>query len=172
MKAQKPGRVAGTGLLDMGGRSVAQQVGDISDLIGLRLAFVEVEFAIVTAVRVVAREGAHDAEELVVAAPQRAEAGQVAEVPFADKRRPVAGATQLFGQGRIIGRHAHPVPRPLLRQKRLHQAKRKTVLVATGHDGNARIGAERRVGVGLREPNALRCQAIQRRSDVIGLTAA
>jgi hypothetical protein len=45
-------------------------------------------------------------------------------------------------------------------------------LVATSNDGNARIGAERRVGVGLRESNALRRKAIQGRSGVIGLTTA
>src|SRR6516162_5858285 len=47
-----------------------------------------------------------------------------------------------------------------------------TILVAAGNQGNPSIRAQRRIGISLREANALSGKPVKRRSLVIGLTGA
>src|SRR5215470_8719003 len=54
----------------------------------------------------------------------------------------------------------------------LDQPDRQSILVAPGDQCNPSIGAQRRIGVSLREANALSGKLVERRSSVIGLTGA
>ena len=54
----------------------------------------------------------------------------------------------------------------------LDQPDRKPILVTTGDQCNPSIRAQRRIGVSLREANALSGKPVKRRSSVMGLTGA
>ena len=122
--------------------------------------------------RVVAGEPAHDAEEFVIAALQRAVARQISEMPFADQRGAIAGAAQQGGQGRKARRHAHFRRLAVAPAQRLDQPDRQPILVAAGDQRDPRVGAQRRIGVGLRKADALGGEPVERRRAVIGLPGA
>jgi hypothetical protein len=74
-------------------RALAQHIGNVADALYWSLAFVKIKLTPIAAMDVVAGEPTHDAEELIVAAPQRAIAREVSQMPFADQRSTVADAT-------------------------------------------------------------------------------
>ncbi len=107
MQAQKIGLGPPRRRGDPGGRPFAQHIGDIAHPLDRGLSLVEVRLAAVTDMHVVAGEPAHHAEELVIAALQRAVARQIPEMPFADQRRAIAGVAQQRRQCGEPGRHPH-----------------------------------------------------------------
>src|SRR5258708_3367704 len=98
---------------------------------------------------VIVERAAAEAEEMLVSAFLRAEERQRAQVPFADQRRAVTGLAQQRRQRRMLRRQTDPLFGA--RRDRLLQAHRQPDLVATGDDRDARGGADRGVGVSLRE---------------------
>src|ERR1051325_11449177 len=88
-------------------RSLAQHVSDVAGPLRRGLAFIEVVFAAVADMGVVSREPTHHAEELLIAALQRAVSWQIAEMPFPDKGGAVSGAPEQRGQRWKAWRHAH-----------------------------------------------------------------
>src|SRR5438094_909174 len=83
-----------------------------------------------------------DAEETVVAALQRAEARQEAQVPFADEGSSISGFFKQRRQRRMAGRQADTFG--TLRIQRLFQTQREAILITAGNEG----GACRRAGRG------------------------
>jgi hypothetical protein len=73
-----------TGSSDVRARPLAQHVGYVADPLYWSFALVEVKLAAVAPVCVIAGESPHDAEEFIIAAAQRAVAGQIPQMPFAD----------------------------------------------------------------------------------------
>src|SRR5690349_10079464 len=111
---------------------LAEHLGDIALPLNWGLALVEVRRAAVTTVRVIAGIAAHDAEELVIPALQWTVAGQIAEMPFSDQRRPVAGIPQRAGQSGVIRRDAHLRRVAITPPQRFDKPDRQAVLVTPG----------------------------------------
>src|SRR3954449_12434049 len=86
-----------------------------------------------------------DAEEMVVAALERAEIRQKTEVPFSDQRRAIAGLLQQGRQGRMARRQADVLRST--RIDRLLQADRHAVLVSPGGKRCARGRTDRGIGI-------------------------
>jgi hypothetical protein len=122
--------------------------------------------------RVVTGEPAHDAEEFVIAALQRPVFRQKSEVPFPDERGAVAGRAQQRRQCRKAGRDPHLRLIAIDGAQRLDQAQLEAVLVAPGDQRDPRVGAERRIGVGLRETHPFSGEPVERRRPVTGLPGA
>ena len=93
---------------------------------------------------------AHRAEELLVAALERAEMRREAEVPLADERGGVARVAQERGQRRMSGRQVRECASQGARD-RLVCAAAQAVLPAPGREREARRRAHGRVGVAVGE---------------------
>ena len=122
--------------------------------------------------RVVTRKPAHDAEEFIVAALQRAVFRQKSEVPFPDQRGLIADRAQQRRQCRKAGWDPHLGLVAVGGAQRLDEAQLDAVLVAPGDQRDPRVGAERRIGVGLREAHPLVGEPVERRRPVTGLPGA
>ncbi len=96
--------------------------------------------------------------EIVVAALERAEIGQCAQMPFADQYGLIAGPLQDRRQGRMTRRKADLSWRT--GAQRLFQTDRQPVLVTPGDQRHARRGANRGIGIRLAEAHALGRNAI------------
>ena len=172
VQAEEIGAGRRGGSFDIGKGPLAQQVGDIACPLDRQFAFPKVGLAALALMRVVAREAAHDAEEFVVAALQRAVFRQKPEVPFADQCGAIAGRAQQRRQCREAGRDAHLRLVAVGAAQRLDEADLEAVLVAPGDQPDPRVGAERRVGVGLSEAHPLAGEPVERRCAVAGLPGA
>ncbi len=165
-----PGRAGGG--FHVSERPLAQQVGDIACPLDRQFAFVKVGFAALALMRVVTGEPAHDAEEFVIAALQRPVFRQKSEVPFPDQRGAIAGRAQQRRQCRKAGRDPHLGLVAVGGAQRLDEAELEAVLVAPGDQRDPRVGAERRIGVGLREAHPFAGEPVERRRPVTGLPGA
>src|SRR5205814_10503108 len=121
------------------------------------VAVPEIRLRIRAGMRVVVDGAAAEAEEMVVAALQRSELREVAEMPFADERRAVADLSQQRGQRRMF-RWKTDVGNA--GAKRLLEADTQPVLIAAGDQADARCRADRGIRVGLQESHAIRSKPI------------
>jgi len=105
-------------------------------------------------VREVIDRAAAEAIEIVVAALQRAEIGQCAQMPFAYQCGLIAGPVQDRRQGRMIRRQADLSRRTSA--QRFFQTDRQSVLITPGDQRHAGGGANRGIRVSLvkRMPSA------------------
>src|SRR5207244_8594047 len=91
---------------DHADRAIPEQRRQITRLPHGNIAVPEIRLLTARVVRVVIDGAASEAEEVVVAALQWTELRQVAEMPFPDERRPVAGFPQQRWQRRMLRRQA------------------------------------------------------------------
>ena len=96
--------------------------------------------------------------EIVVAALQRTEIGQPPQMPFADQRGLVTGLLQERRQGRMLRRQTDLARHT--RAQRLFEPDGQPVLVTPGNQRDAGGGADRGIGIGLREAHTLGGDAI------------
>ena len=129
---------------------VAEQVGHIAGLPDGDIAVPQVGFVAGVAVRVVVERTGAEAPEVLVAALQRSERRQHAQVPFADQRRGITGVAQQRRQGGMFGRQSDIG----LAGERFLEPQGQAVLVAAGDQREACRGTDCRVGVGLGEAHA------------------
>jgi hypothetical protein len=113
---------------------------------------------------------AQDSEEAVVAALERAEIRQEAEMPFADQRGAVACLAKQRRQRGMIGRQADVLRRYGV--DRLLQADREAILVAAGDQRGARGRADRGIGVALGEAHSLKREPVDVRGEIVALAVA
>ena len=106
MQAEKIRRGRSGGGFGVSEGALAQQVGYIACQLDRQFAFVEVGFAALALMCVVTGLAAHDAEEFVIAALQRAVFRQKPEMPFPEQRGAIA---RLFME---IRRDARRIRRP------------------------------------------------------------
>ena len=107
--------------------------------------------------REVIEGAAAESPEVIVAALERAEVGQIAEVPFAEQGGAVAGFLEERGQRGMLGRQAQS---GVAGAQRLVEADGQAVLIAAGDQRGPRGRAHGRVGVGLQELHALGGEAV------------
>ena len=163
MQAEQEG-LAGLGVaVDHLHGVAAEQVGGVAGLRHRLVVVPEIRGAGAAGVQVVVDGAAAIAVEMVIAAFQRAEIGQVAEVPLADQGGAVAGLAQQRRQGGVVRWQADALFRAA--GQRFLQPDGQAHLVAAGDDGDARGGADRGIGIGLGEAHAARGDAV----DVRGL---
>ena len=164
--AEEERRRVGRGdALDEVDGAARDEVGEIALLAMLGLALPQVVRAARVAMAEVVDAARHRPEELVVARAQRAERGRIAEVPLAGERRAVAGRLQQRRQRRVLGRQAQRRAASALAVDRLLGGAAQPVLIAAGHQGEARRRAHRRVRVALREADALARHRVEHRRD-------
>mmetsp|Transcript_67487 Transcript_67487/g.186944 ORF Transcript_67487/g.186944 Transcript_67487/m.186944 type:complete len:527 (-) Transcript_67487:101-1681(-) len=148
---------------------VGDQVGVVAHLVDPHLALEQVRGQVgadAGLVGEIVHRAAGVAKELVVAALQRTELGQGAEVPFAEQRGAVAAGLQQRGQGGVLGWQAELVAGA---GNRLLQPAAQPVLVAAGDQAKARGRAHGRVGIALREADALGGQLVEVGRGVVAL---
>ena len=156
-------------------RAVAEQVRHVAVAVDRHFLFVEL-VGLGAAARVigpvieVVGGAAEDAEEVVVAALDRAEIRQEAEMPLADQRRAVAGGAQQRRQGRMTWRQADGLGRR--RVDRLLEADGQPILIAPGDQRRPRRRTDGRVGVGLGEFQPLEREPVDVRRRVVLLAVA
>ena len=141
--------------IDFGHGAVAEQVREIANLVNLDIAIPEiirVAARWTVFVREVIQRAATESVEAVIAAFQRPEIRQPAEVPFSDQRRAVAGGFEKRRQSRMVRWYADVAVAAA--GQGLFQTDRKTVLIAPGDQGRAGGGAHRRVRIGLKQAHA------------------
>ena len=158
---QEEGRLASALPADEVHGALGDEIGEIPDGMGFRLALEEVVLPGGVAVGEVVEAAAHRAEELPVAALQRSEVRQEAEVPLADQGRRVAGVAQQRGQRRVVRRQAQHRIAAVAARDRLVVAAAQPVLEAPGHQREARGRADRRVGVPVGEAQAVGGQTVE-----------
>ena len=163
MDRQEEGRLASALPADEVHGALGDEIGEIPGGMGFRLSLEEVVLPGRVAVGEVVEAAAHRAEELPVAALQRSEVRQEAEVPLADQRRRVAGVAQQRGQRRMVRRQAQHRVAAVTARDRLVVAAAQPVLEAPGHQREARGRAHRRVGVPVGEAQAVGGQAVELR---------
>jgi len=138
--------------------AAAQQIGQIAHLLDRDVVLPQIRGVgrgRPGLVRVVVERAAAKAIKMVIATLQRAEIGQGAQMPLADQGRLVAGPLQERRQGRVRGWQAD-----LPRREGLFQADRQPVLVPPGDQRHAGGGADRGIGVGLQETQAVGRKAV------------
>ena len=113
---------------------------------------------------------AENAEEMVVAALDRAEVRQEAEMPLADQRGAIARLPEQRRQRGMARRQADIPGRR--RIDRLLEPDRQPVLIAAGDQRRARRRADGRIGVGLGEPHPFQREAVDVRRRVVELAVA
>src|SRR4029450_6077601 len=91
--------------LDRLHRALAEEVGHIANAIDRHLLLVERHWRLAAVIKIVGI-AAENSEEVVVAALERTEVGQIAEVPFADQRGAVARFLENRRQRRVARRQA------------------------------------------------------------------
>jgi hypothetical protein len=158
---QEEGRLASALPADEVHGALGDEIGEIPDGMGLRFSLEEVVLPGRVAVSEIVEAAAHRAEELPVAALQRAEVRQEAEMPLADQGRRVAGVAQQRGQRRVVRRQAQHRVAAVTARDRLVVAAAQPVLEAPGHQREARGRAHRRVGVPVGEAQAVGGQAVE-----------
>jgi hypothetical protein len=109
-------------------------------------------------VREVIDRTAAETIEIVVSALQRTEIGQPPQMPFADQRGLVTGLLQERRQGRMARRQTDLARRP--RAQRLFEPDRQPVLVTPSDQRDSGSGADRGIGISLREAHALGGDAV------------
>ncbi|MCY1370077.1 hypothetical protein D9M69_571520 [compost metagenome] len=141
VQAQEKGRAAarlGRARLHVFHRLVREHVRQVAHFLVRLVIDVEVVVAAGRAVGEVVHPAGHDAEKFFVARAQRAEVRRVAQVPFADQRRAVAGLLQQRGQGGDLGRQAQGRAAFAAAVDRLFERAAQAVLVAHGGHGKTR----------------------------------
>jgi hypothetical protein len=118
----------------------------------------------------IVRRASENAEEMVVAALERAEVRQIAEMPFADEGRAVACLLEQRRQGRVAGRQTDAFRRRWI--DRFLEPHRKTHLIASGNQPRACRRATRRIRIGLRKFYSLDRDPVDVRRRVVALAVA
>ena len=141
--------------------AIAEQFGGVAHLLDGHVVVPEIGLVIGAFVPIVVDAAAAESVEVIVAALQRAEFRQFAEVPLADERRRIAGFLQQRRQRRMLGRQAdHGVSSA----ERFLETEPQAVLIASGDERRARCGTDRGVGIALQKPNAFRGDPIDVRA--------
>ena len=148
--------------------AAAQQIGQVA-VFGVRLLVApEVGAPARIAVGEVVGAAGVKAVELLVARQARAEMRGVAQMPFADQGRGIAGVAQQRGHRGVIGRQAQHLVAMHAGDGLLGRTA-QAVLPAARGQRKARGRAHRRVGVAAREAQALGGHGVQARRDVGGV---
>ena len=155
VQAQQERRAfAGHAVYPVGG-ALRQQVGQIAAVLDFALAFEQVRHAVGAAVAEVVDAARHRSVEHVVARAQRAEMRRIAQVPLADQCRAPARLLQQRRHAGMLWRQAQHGTVARTAADGLVGRAAQAILVAPGHQREARGRAHGRVRIALREPQAL-----------------
>src|SRR5437660_8052824 len=115
-------------------------------------------------VRIIVHRAATKSVEVLIAALQRTELRQLAEVPFADQRSAVASLLQQGWQGRMFGRETDT----RISRQRLLETDAQAILVTAGDQPDACCGADGGVRIGLKKAHSFGGNVIDVRGVEIG----
>src|SRR5690606_6537379 len=140
MQAQQPGLLLPRPLLQEANATLGKEISIVSYLLYPHVAVPQIVIVADFVSEIVDAPTAVT-PELVIAALQRPEVGQPAQMPFADESGAIAQLAQQRGQGRMLRR------KPQRRiAERLFQPGAQPILIAPGNQSEAGRTADRAVG--------------------------